>query len=106
MCECNSKGGVGLVAGIVLGAAIGAGAALMLAPDEGGQTRKKVIAKAKRVARETSKVLQEFKDEKVDPVVSDIRAKMDEAEDVAEGKINKARNKASNKLRVKAKPSK
>lgn len=61
MSEVNRAGGAGAVAGFMFGAVIGAGAALLLAPATGRDTRRKIGGTARRLADGVSGELGEMK---------------------------------------------
>ena len=80
----NSK----LIAGILLGAAAGAVAGLLLAPEKGTETRKKIGRKGSDLQ---STIKDKFS-ELVDSVVGRFEGIKDEAEDLIDKGTDKARN--------------
>jgi gas vesicle protein len=54
--------GLTFIAGIVVGAAVGALAGLLFAPDSGAETRKKISAKGKEIADEMHKKFDGLKE--------------------------------------------
>ena len=74
--------------GVVLGAAIGAIAGILLAPQSGEETREKLSGMAKDVADKTDKTVKDIQ-EKADPIVSDMQEKGDEILGKIQNLINK-----------------
>lgn len=76
----SNSGAVGFLAGAVLGGVIGAGVALLLAPQSGKETR----AMLKRKAREVGEDVKEFRDD-IGPRVKDFKKnlgpRLDDARD-------------------------
>lgn len=64
----------GFAVGLVLGALIGAGAALLLAPQSGEETRRLIRKKARRLAREAQDKYDDVKDR-----VRDVRTRARDA---------------------------
>lgn len=67
-------------AGLLLGAAIGAGVALLMAPDSGRKTRRRI----RRAAGDIAETAQDRWDE----VSDDVRHRMDDAVKVARRRLN------------------
>ena len=63
--------------GVAIGAAIGAIAGVLLAPQSGEETREKIGDMAKYVAGKTEKTVRDIQ-EKADSIVSDMQEKGDE----------------------------
>ena len=70
--EYDNEGQVlNFVSGLVLGAVIGAGIALLMAPDKGSRTRKRLMKTASRLKGEAT--------DKWDDLADDVTKKVDEA---------------------------
>lgn len=67
------------VSGLVLGAVIGAGVALLTAPQPGRKTRKRL--------RKTTKRLQGTAADRLDELASDLKGKVDEAVGTARARL-------------------
>lgn len=63
--------------GVAIGAAIGAIAGILLAPQSGEETRESIGTLAKGVAKKTDKTVRDIQ-EKADSIVSDLQEKGDE----------------------------
>ena len=74
--------------GVVVGAAIGAIAGILLAPQSGEETREKLSNMAKDVADKTDKTVKDIQ-EKADSIVSDMQEKGDEILGKIQDLINK-----------------
>jgi len=59
----SGNGGMSSVTGFVLGAVVGAGLALLLAPAKGGDTRKKLGQTARRIRSRASDMMSHGEDE-------------------------------------------
>lgn len=59
----GSRAGVGFLAGLVLGALLGAGAALLLAPERGEVTRGRIQRRMRRLRRDAADRLDEIRDD-------------------------------------------
>ena len=70
---------VGFVAGLLLGAAIGATAALLSAPQSGRRTRRKIGRAALEIRKSTG--------DRWDEVADDVRTRVDEALQIARKRI-------------------
>ena len=70
---------VGFVAGLLLGAAIGATAALLSAPQSGRRTRRKIGRAALEIRKSTG--------DKWDDVAEEVKTKVDEALQVARKRV-------------------
>lgn len=75
-------------AGVALGAAIGAIAGVLLAPQSGEETREALGTMAKDVAKRTDKTVKDIQD-KADSIVSDMQEKGDEIIEKIQELINK-----------------
>lgn len=74
--------------GVVIGAAIGAIAGILLAPQSGEETREKISEMAKDAAEKTEKTVKDIQ-EKADSIVSDMQEKGDEIISKIQDLINK-----------------
>ena len=74
--------------GVVLGAAIGGIAGVLLAPKSGEETRNDISDMAKNVAEKTDQTVKDIK-EKADNIVSDMQTKGDEIMNKIQSLINK-----------------
>lgn len=74
--------------GVAVGAAIGAIAGVLLAPQSGEETREALGSMAKDVARKTDKTVKDIQD-KADSIVSDMQEKGDEIIERIQCLINK-----------------
>ncbi|MBR3889882.1 YtxH domain-containing protein [bacterium] len=75
-------------AGVAIGAAIGAIAGVLLAPQSGEETRESLGKMAKGVAKKTDSTVRDIQ-EKADSIVSDLQEKGDEIIEKIQGLINK-----------------
>lgn len=64
--------GFAFIAGIVVGAAVGALAGILFAPDKGTETRKKIGSKGKQIADDMLKKFDDLKDS-VSEVMEDVK---------------------------------
>lgn len=74
--------------GVAIGAAIGAIAGVLLAPQSGEETRESIESFAKGIAGKTDKTVKDIQD-KADSVVSDLQEKGDEIIEKIQALINK-----------------
>lgn len=79
--------------GVIVGAAIGAIAGILLAPQSGEETREKLTNMAKDVAEKTDKTVKDIQD-KADSIVSDMQEKGDEILTKIQDLINKQKEEA------------
>jgi len=82
----SSKTALTLLAGVVIGGAMGFAAGMLLAPEKGSETRK-------RVKKTMDDITEEFV-EKMDDVVNQFGDLVEDAEEVVEKKIAKEKDKA------------
>ena len=75
-------------AGVAIGAAIGAIAGVLLAPQSGEETRESLGKMAKGVAKKTDSTVRDIQ-EKADSIVSDLQENGDEIIEKIQGLINK-----------------
>ena len=75
-------------AGVAIGAAIGAIAGVLLAPQSGEETRESLGKMAKGVAKKTDSTVRDIQ-EKADTIVSDLQEKGDEIIEKIQSLINK-----------------
>lgn len=75
-------------AGVAIGAAIGAIAGVLLAPQSGEETRESLGKMAKGVAKKTDSTVRDIQ-EKADTIVSDLQEKGDEIIERIQSLINK-----------------
>ena len=81
-------------AGVAIGAAIGAIAGVLLAPQSGEETREKLSGMAKDVAGKTEKTVKDIQD-RADSIVSDMQEKGDEIISKIQDLINKQKEEAT-----------
>ena len=74
--------------GVAIGAAIGAIAGVLLAPQSGEETRESIGNMAKGVAKKTDKTVKDIQD-RADSIVSDLQEKGDEIIEKIQDLINK-----------------
>lgn len=60
--EAHATGAVGFLAGIVLGAFLGAGVALLLAPERGDVTRRRIRSKLRDVTEDAREQIDDWRD--------------------------------------------
>lgn len=82
MSDNNSGSGFAFIAGLAVGAAVGAIAGLLFAPETGDETRKKLTEKSKVISEDLYDKFDEFKDTVTD-ALENVKSKV---EDV---KVNK-----------------
>ncbi len=82
----SSKTALTLLAGVVIGGAMGFAAGMLLAPEKGSETRK-------RVKKTMDDITEEFV-EKMDDVVNQFGDLVEDAEEVVEKKFVKEKDKA------------
>ena len=82
----SSKTALTLLAGVVIGGAMGFAAGMLLAPDKGSETRK-------RVKKGIDEITEDFV-EKMDEVVNQFGDLVEDAEEVVEKKFAKEKDKA------------
>lgn len=82
----SSKTALTLLAGVVIGGAMGFAAGMLLAPDKGSETRK-------RVRKTMDDITEEFVD-KMDDVVNQFGDLVEDAEEVVEKKFAEEKDKA------------
>lgn len=82
----SSKTALALLAGAVIGGAMGFAAGMLLAPEKGTETRK-------RVKKAVDNITEEFV-EKMDDVVNQFGDLVEDAEDVVENEFAKEKGKA------------
>jgi gas vesicle protein len=75
-------------AGVAIGAAIGAIAGVLLAPQSGEETRESISSMAKGVAKKTDETVKDIQD-RADSIVSDLQEKGDEIIERIQDLINK-----------------
>ena len=80
--------------GVAIGAAIGAIAGILLAPQSGEETREKLGDMAKDVAGKTEKTVKDIQ-EKADSIVSDMQEKGDEIIGKIQDLINKQKEEVA-----------
>jgi gas vesicle protein len=78
-----------VIGALLLGATVGAVLGILLAPDKGSETRKKIIDGAKDFTEDIKKKAKEAADK--------LKSKASEASDFAEAKVDEYKNKAKNK---------
>nr|WP_321358085.1 YtxH domain-containing protein [uncultured Draconibacterium sp.] len=80
-----------VLVGFIAGAAAGTITGILVAPDKGVKTRKKINKQIKRTSRDVSEsigdVVEEMK-EKLNEVVSEMRSKVNETEEKIKEKVN------------------
>ena len=87
MSDNSSSSGFAFIAGLVVGGAIGAIAGLLLAPETGEETRKKVVDKSKEWADDLHDKFDDLK-ESVAEVMEDVKKGTAEVmEDVKKGTV-------------------
>ncbi|MCM1265742.1 MAG: YtxH domain-containing protein [Candidatus Gastranaerophilales bacterium] len=82
-------------AGVTIGAAIGAIAGVLLAPQSGEETREALGSMAKDVAKKTDRTVKDIQD-KADSIVSDMQEKGDEIIEKIQDLINRQKDEAFN----------
>ncbi len=85
MSDSKSKTILTLMAGALVGGAIGVAAGMLLAPDKGSETRKRVKDKLDDLA-------EDFND-KVDEIVNQFGDVVEEAQEVVEEKVSSTKKK-------------
>ena len=80
-----------ILAGFVVGGALGALAGILLAPQSGEETRDLLCDASKDVVKKTDKTVKEIQD-KADTVVSDLQQKSDEIMDKIQTLLNKQKD--------------
>ena len=78
-----------VIGALLLGATVGAALGILLAPDKGSETRKKIIGGAKDFTADIKKKAKEASEK--------LKNKADEAADYAESKADEYKTKAKNK---------
>lgn len=73
----KNNSGPSFIVGAIVGGAIGAAVALLFAPDEGKQTRRKVASKGKKLIGKAGQKASELKEDRLDPVISDMKVEME-----------------------------
>jgi gas vesicle protein len=81
--------------GFLAGAAVGALAGILLAPDKGSETRKKIASKAGDIKDSVKGTVNEFAD-KVKETYSSVKGSAQELKEEATAKMNTARNEVKN----------
>ena len=79
MCDKKNDNASGFIAGTLVGAAIGALAALILSPTTPADNRKKIADSAKKYKEKGSQTFEELKvvvEEKVEPVIEQVEQKL------------------------------
>jgi gas vesicle protein len=77
MCDKNSNV-LGFIAGIVVGAAIGAGVSMLLAPRSGKETREQLKEKGEELLKKSEESFKDIKKEKVDPFIKNVQKELTE----------------------------
>ncbi|MCW3784894.1 YtxH domain-containing protein [Plebeiibacterium sediminum] len=89
------------ILGILGGAAVGAIAGVLFAPDKGYKTRRKIKKESQRVTKNATKeVHRKMEDMKghVNHVVDDLKSQLSQAEAELKSKLNHVRNKKSEEV--------
>lgn len=81
--------------GFLAGAAVGALAGILLAPDKGSETRKKIASKAGDIKESVKGTVNEFAD-KVKETYSSVKGSAQDLKEEATAKMNTARNEVKN----------
>ena len=83
--------------GFLAGAAVGALAGILLAPDKGSETRKKIASKAGDIKDSVKGTMNEFAD-KIKETYSSAKGGAQDLKDEATAKMNTVRNEVKNAL--------
>ena len=83
--------------GFLAGAAVGALAGILLAPDKGSETRKKIASKAGDIKDSVKATMNEFAD-KIKETYSSAKGGAQDLKDEATAKMNTVRNEVKNAL--------
>lgn len=81
---------VNFIAGSILGAAIGAGIALLFAPQSGRQTRTLLHREGKKIMKEAGNAIHEIESERITPQINRVRKEIDSKVKIARNEVDKA----------------
>ena len=97
MSDSKTKTVLTLFAGMMVGGAMGIAAGLLLAPDKGSVTRKRVADKLDDLADEFTDKVEDLVD-KFGHVVEDAQEVMEEKVELAKEKVDEVKEKVKNKM--------
>ncbi len=99
MCNCSNPNKGDLITGIAFGALVGAGIALLFAPEEGAKTRKKLKKHGEKAIDKMGKAMREIEEKKIKPSVDNAKREVtDKAKEVKkaiDSKIDGIKSKVS-----------
>ena len=94
MSDNSSNSGFAFLAGVVIGAAVGAVAGLLFAPATGEETRNRLVVKSKDLTDELQDKFEDLKDTVTD-VLEDVKeaaqTKLEEVKETAQSKIEEVK---------------
>jgi gas vesicle protein len=94
MSDNSSSSGFAFLAGVVIGAAVGAVAGLLFAPATGEETRSRLADKSKDIAEEHQEKFEDLR-ETVTDVIEDVKdaaqTKLEEVKETAQAKIEEVK---------------
>ncbi len=77
------------MAGVFMGGLIGAGLALLFAPQEGKKTRKWVKSKGDELLDKAGDKFEDIKENRIEPFMDDVKEEMEEKIDDVKKEVNK-----------------
>ncbi|MEI6462923.1 MAG: YtxH domain-containing protein [bacterium] len=86
------------VSAVILGGIIGATLGILFAPAKGETTRRAIKKEANRISKDMEKEAKEFVNEKIDPMIKDVKEKMEDAKGDVDKYVDSKKKQLASRL--------